>query len=279
MITAAKPCCLSATAFPKFELNDDVLLLVETDNARLLDFQRGRFYGLDRIATALVTETLTGDARTAVEQVAKRFDVSTAEIEQDLAELLHQLSSKRLLRVQQREPAVRASSVPFLPKIISMVDRLRGITQRGTQFASHKRDVSSRRSRPRTPSRFEIQCLLTAAWMSLRVLGFTRTLRLWKRWHCTPVKLSGSVDSTWVREIDQAVQSLADSRLLLPAVCKERALVTYQLLRAYAGLPAEIVIGVEYHPFLAHAWVECDGQIFSDQSERCEPFIPVARFL
>ncbi|HEY9662792.1 MAG TPA: PqqD family protein, partial [Allocoleopsis sp.] len=34
------------------------------------------------------------------------------------------------------------------------------------------------------PSHFTVFLLLTLAWFSIRVLGWTKTIQLWRRWHC-----------------------------------------------------------------------------------------------
>ena len=48
-------------------------------------------------------------------------------------------------------------------------------------------------------------------------------------------------------------------------LCLQRAAVTTCLLRE-AGIPAELVIGVQTLPYCAHAWVEVAGAVVNDKS-------------
>ncbi len=81
----------------------------------------------------------------------------------------------------------------------------------------------------------------------------------------------------FIDEIDRLVRAEAARSFLLPMACKERALVGHHLLRA-RGLPASLVVGVQHYPFLAHAWVECDGLTVTDDREHCAQFEPVVRY-
>jgi hypothetical protein len=132
-------------------------------------------------------------------------------------------------------------------------------------------------SRPRPaqpPGRFRVMLLLTAAWACLRLLGWSRTIRFWRR-------LAGRVeagerDRAIVLQVDRAVRDAAAGHLLNPE-CKEKALVAQYLLRSL-GLPAELVVGVIPRPFEYHAWVICDGQMITDDPLHCQRFHPVVRF-
>ncbi len=61
-----------------------------------------------------------------------------------------------------------------------------------------------------------------------------------------------------------------------PDDCLVRSLALYRFLRA-AGIPAQHLIGVQRFPFLAHAWVECDGVPVLDDRQRRQQFTPLAR--
>jgi hypothetical protein len=74
------------------------------------------------------------------------------------------------------------------------------------------------------------------------------------------------------------VREAAASQLFLPVVCKERALVGYQILRVFYRLPADLIVGIDRHPFQLHAWVECEGRIITDDRAHCETFIPVVSY-
>ncbi len=48
-----------------------------------------------------------------------------------------------------------------------------------------------------------------------------------------------------------------------PVRCLQRAVCTARMLRR-RGIPAEVVVAVRSLPFLAHAWVEINGQIVNE---------------
>ena len=49
------------------------------------------------------------------------------------------------------------------------------------------------------------------------------------------------------------------------ALCLQRSFVTTYLLRKY-GVSAQMVLGAQKLPFMAHAWVEVDGRAINERS-------------
>ena len=67
-------------------------------------------------------------------------------------------------------------------------------------------------------------------------------------------------------------------------LCLQRSVVTSRVLNA-CGIPAEVVIGYGFAPFVSHAWVEVDGRVINDLTgypaklqvlDRIRPRAPVA---
>ena len=48
-------------------------------------------------------------------------------------------------------------------------------------------------------------------------------------------------------------------------LCLQRSAATTCLLKQY-GVPAQMVIGAQLTPFIAHAWVEVDGHVVNDKA-------------
>jgi hypothetical protein len=48
-------------------------------------------------------------------------------------------------------------------------------------------------------------------------------------------------------------------------LCLQRSAATACLLKRY-GVPAQMVIGAQQIPFIAHAWVEVDGRVVNDKA-------------
>ncbi len=234
-------------------LGNDVVLDVQDGIARLLNLNRGRFYGLDPVGTKLLTLVLDDGFDVAVDRAADFYGVDHARIRTDLTTLVGELARKRLL-VKHRGPvaATRESEKP------------RG--RRG-----HGRTTA--------PGRLTVASLMVLAWFSIRLLGWATTVRLWTRWH--RADRGPSPPAGWddvIDAVDQLVRDAASRRVLLPMVCKERALVGYQILRAVHGLPAVLKVGIRRHPFEAHAWVECGGRVVTDEPENCAIYQPVAHY-
>jgi hypothetical protein len=58
--------------------------------------------------------------------------------------------------------------------------------------------------------------------------------------------------------------------------CLQRSAATTLLLRRY-GKKAEMVIGAQFLPFKAHAWVEIDGAVVNDKPYMLEVYRPLER--
>jgi hypothetical protein len=59
-------------------------------------------------------------------------------------------------------------------------------------------------------------------------------------------------------------------------LCLQRSAATARLLKKH-GFPAEMVIGVQQLPFLAHAWVEINGRVVNDKPYMAEIYSVLAR--
>ncbi len=90
------------------------------------------------------------------------------------------------------------------------------------------------------------------------------TLRL------TPVeapRLDGNVTE---EEICHAID-VAAALYLKNVLCLQRSAAAARLLKKY-GFRAEMVIGVQHVPFLAHAWVEVGGRVVNDKPYMAEMY-------
>jgi len=90
------------------------------------------------------------------------------------------------------------------------------------------------------------------------------TLRL------TPVeapRLDGNVTE---EEICHAID-VAAALYLKNVLCLQRSAAAARLLKKY-GFLAEVVIGVQHVPFLAHAWVEVGGRVVNDKPYMAEMY-------
>lgn len=129
----------------------------------------------------------------------------------------------------------------------------------------------------RPPSTFALWVNLLFVWMSLRCIGWRRTLSLWS-WGGvrSPVRFS-EFHRASILEFDRRLRS-ASAIHPMRTECKEKSVVAWGYLRHRLGLPAELVVGVLNYPFQVHAWVECGPLTLTDDAERAALFTPASRY-
>jgi hypothetical protein len=115
------------------------------------------------------------------------------------------------------------------------------------------------------------RCALTifALKVSLRCLGFARTIQLIRR-RIQGVHPSRAPNVGAIQATEHAV-AMAGAFYPGRALCLEQSLALYYLLRRQ-GVAVRYRQGVQAHPFAAHAWVEYEGVVLNDVRERIRPF-------
>jgi hypothetical protein len=275
-VQQTSPTLLTNRNVTTHRLNRDVFLVIQNDIAQILDFRRGQFYGLDRLATAMVSLVLEAGIEAAVTSLTQTYDVTEEQLRADLSKLLRKLEEKQL--ICRTEIAQENSDRRF--------QNWRKKARQGFNFACLwilKRISASiypllNWRSPKSPNQFTVELLLRLSWLSFRLLGWSRTLSLWQQWHQAVTAVATPRQQEIVEKVDRSVRQAAAHQLFLPMVCKERALVGYHLLRAFYGLPATLVVGIDRYPFQIHAWVEWQGHILTDDPAHCQQFTPVASY-
>lgn len=265
-----------------YKLNRDVFLVVQDKIAQLLDFNRGRFYGLDAMSTLMVSIVLEQDLDEAVTHIVATYDVTEEQVKIDLTRLLQNLECKGLLVVREEQSGgffrlLRYWRNKTSQHILLACFLFYRVVSSIFQHLSKNRQFEKKQSY-QIPDRHVVQLLLTFSWLSFRLLGWSTTISLWQQWHRSNHEIEASVREEIVRTVDRIVRESASWKLFFPIACKERALVGYQILRAYYGLPAALVVGVSHYPFRVHAWVECNSHIVTDDPSHCQPFTAVAKY-
>lgn len=118
------------------------------------------------------------------------------------------------------------------------------------------------------PSVLRAALLLAAVDASLRVFGLRRTL-VWVRRVARPV--GAAVTESPADAVESAAQCVAKAAAFHPgrAECLEQSLALWLLLRR-RDIEAELRIGVQTRPFMAHAWVEHGGRPVNERTEYVE---------
>lgn len=259
-------------------LNEDIFLIVQEDIARLLDFARGQFYGLDSIGTLMLCLYLECGETETVTQIAQKYNINPDIVRTDLTGMLQNLEGNHLLISTEKNTAAR---VDLLAKIKQFLGNTSFLFLKAASWL-----LQSMFNRPQRKnsqlntalSRFTVQLLLTLSWLSFRLLGWGRTISLWRRWD-KPTDTPKESVKELIEAVDRLVREAAAWNVFLPMVCKERALVGYHILRAFYGLPTTFIVGIDCNPFQMHAWVECDGLVVTDDPAHCKLFNPIIRYV
>ncbi|MBG1243345.1 lasso peptide biosynthesis B2 protein [Nostoc sp. NZL] len=253
-----------------YSLNQDVFIFLQDGIAQILDFSRGQFYGLDKIATLMLLLVLGKGVEETVSELNKIYDVSEENARSDLDTLLQKFKQKKILVTPVKSFNwwfyLMHSCRTILNKIL--LSLLKTVSSIFCNLVNPEP----------TPNRFIVELLLSLSWLSFRLLGWSRTVSLWQHWHGVISLNDTTVTTDIIQTVDRMVREAAASKLFLPMVCKERALVGYHLLRTFYDLPATLVIGIDHYPFQVHAWVECHGLVVTDELAHCQSFIPVIRY-
>ena len=261
-------------------LNRDVVMVIENGIAQLLDFNRGQFYGLNPMGTLMLSLILEENFPQAVADIASTYQISVKEVEKDASSLLEELKQKKLLvnRAKRSHPFWQWV-VPCLKRVEQFCSTLYiFVLQAISLHYKNPLPQSSSQTNIIIPNLTTVDLLLSFSWLSFRLIGWNRTISWWQRSPYPDNKLEQPNAKEIISTIDRIIGEAAAKKLLFPIACKERALVGYYLLRNFYGLPATLIVGIDRHPFQLHAWVECEGEVVTDDPAHCQPFTPVVRY-
>ena len=250
----------------QYALNVNVVLSKEEDLVYMLDFDNGQFYALDQMAGLMLSLVLEKGYQSAIVNISADYEVSQEQIKKDLDELIVQLHAKNLIHsTDQSHTQDNNIIIRFINNILKK--KLLIITELCRKTINPQADINHT----------SVNLLLTLSWLSFRILGWNKTLSLWRQWHGQTLAIMPENLQEILQNIDKTIRTSAASKLLLPIVCKERALVGYQVLHTFYQLPAELVLGIQKYPLHIHAWVECQGMIVTDEPAHCQTYTPIWR--
>ena len=252
------------------KLASGVLLVQRGTSGVLMDFDRGHFYGLDPIGCRMLSKTLEGGPNAAAIAMARLYSVEAEPVRQDLARFLDALHERGLVdspghAVPSRHRLGSGDRWTF-SVVLRLVLELVRCWQRKRPVGSNAFAV--------LPGRRSMDLLLLLCWLSVKLVGWNAAIALWQtRGHH---RVTPSAEAI-ARLVDGAVQEATARQILVPVACKERSLLGFHLLRCWNQLPATLVVGVDLHPFRAHAWVEC-AEHMTDDPSHCQLYSPVIQY-
>lgn len=221
------------------------LQLVEGDDGQsvLLDIEHDRILSLNRVAAEMWRLMSLGTTRSEiVNQISDKYQVEAMRVAGDLDGLIDRINELQL---------APQKSVSVSP---------------ATSLDSGNRQVSypwyaSPGERPEAPTRITLFAFagLVLFDIALLVCSLKSVCEFVNVW---PLRGSQNPDPNIPGKVCSAVEKAC---VWYPkqAMCLQRSAVTTCILRI-KGKPAKMVIGIRPMPFMAHTWVEIDGQIVND---------------
>jgi hypothetical protein len=227
-----------------------VVFTREPSGGRILDLTHG-FHSLNGTAADLLERALRLDRSQTLGGYAKDHGISPTQARVDFDELGRSLDRLRLLAHSSR-------------RIGQLVRRMMASAFAKIAFAS----LILWKCSPH----FCTRLLLTIAWCSIRLAGYSYVLQAWRE----KAFDSARGPLTEIDRIDRLVKELCCSYLIPPCACKERAIVAQLLTQAIVASNSTVVLAFRSTPFLAHTWAEVDGNVVGDDAEFCASLRRVA---
>ena len=246
-------------ALPYTLAPEAAVIVMDDGNGCILDMD-GEFYAISEIGTSMLRTTLDAGPEAAVIEIANRYQANRAQVQADLDALLRSLAAKGIIHApdgSQKRQKGRTGATIIAAFATALFAVFRGKRTKAT-------------------------IALALARVSFGLFGWTATVAAWQsRW---PQPESSDSEGTFdheghagkIDQIDLIVRRKA-ARMWLDVDCKERALTCMSLARQ-SGLPATVVIGVEFYPLGGHCWCEIGDRVVSDDPGNCARYLPVFRY-
>jgi hypothetical protein len=234
---------------PEWKLVSDVLFVPAPDgSARLFDLN-GDCHAVSSIGAEMLEAVFEQGEAAAVQLIAEGYEVDLVQVQNDVSSLLEELVAKRLIR---RHGRVRRQ-----------VNWLSWLLVPCLWIACY------------LPfNRIGMFALLALARFSFRWFGWSTTVNVWGRFFSLRNHLPERRPAEQLaREIDRQVRAAAAAHLFRTE-CKERALCCWAMARR-AGLPASLLLGIQFYPLAGHCWCEVGKLILSDDKPVCDLYAPI----
>jgi len=235
------------TLITRFTVSPDVRSSNDKDGSAILHIAQDKIYSIIGVGSLIWTRLVASQSGLARDEIIKELsnefkDVPHGQIERDVERLLSSFRHKGLIQARTKQ-----NELEQVPR--NLVSCAFTFLARGVAGSLLKLKLC-------TIAAF---LGLAAVDFLLKLVSFNALYNLVKRW---PVNDKGTgLEAT--QEIGDAV-TRAITWYPKQAMCLQRSAVTTCLLRS-RGVPAKLIIGCQKLPFLAHAWVEVDGEVVNDK--------------
>lgn len=229
-----------------------VIWCVAGDATVLLSLDTGRYHTLRETGAVLWSHLCAGTSPDNFAACIATNDSSPEHhdrIRRDTSEFVHQLQSRKL--VEFVHPERLGQRMP--PRNRFGREQIRRHTRRATYRSE------------RVPSRASCLAALGAIHVLLRTTSPRRLLaRIYR------MNGRNSVSNEWLAELARRIDAVTPC-LPLRAQCLERSVCLLWMSRR-SGASTLLRVGIQLHPFAAHAWVEHEGAPVNDYPEHLRSF-------
>ena len=237
-----------ATVIGRFTISPNIYSTSDEDGSTILDIKHDKIYCLIGIGSVMWAKLVTAreglTSSDIVDDLSSKFrDVPRPRIESDVNRLLASFQDKRLIQsvITPRLSALPNYSVgsiarPLAHQSVALLVKI-NLTAVAALFALLVTDIL------------------------LKLVSFSALYHTVKGW---PVN-GNNANAEMVEHVSAAILT-AMTWYPKQAMCLQRSAVMTCLLRS-AGVQAEMIIGCQRLPFLAHAWVEVNGEIINDKTQ------------
>jgi hypothetical protein len=235
---------------------DTVYLSVGDGSGRLLSLGSD-FYALSATAADMLQRLLRKPMEMVVEELTFSYDISKRQIRNDLHNLLTELQQKNLVFLSVKTGnARRKNKLEPSPFLFPLLRYLWGLP-------ANRSDI--------------VWWLLAIARVGFHLWGWSTSVTCWQKFLKIRHTVQNDAASADRAETIDATIRHSAARHLMGMGCKERALACWFLLLR-ADIPADLVLGVNLYPLASHCWCESEGEIYSDDAERCGRYKEILRY-
>lgn len=245
---------LEARAEADIEFAADVILVIAKDGSSRLLHLSGEVLALNAQSTQQLIRALSVGIAAAAVEMATSCAVEPALVQQDLQGFLADLQRRGVVR--------RRGSCAWQS---SLIDGLAFVVLRPLLACLRCRDVSQG---------WRVLLLLWLARLSFVAFGWTRSVRVWQS--ASALRERIPANEAQIERVGALIREQAAGHWGSPE-CKERALCCWTLLR-WQGQLVQLVLALDFFPFLGHCWCEYDGRAVDDDVDRCRRFVPILKY-
>jgi hypothetical protein len=266
MSNAQTPPDPGSSASPYFAVKNTVRAAGSEDGIVLLNLETGKYFSLNPVGAQVWQGLAAGRSQAEIEiQLEELFDAPAPQIHGDVDRILATFVQAGMLERRPDPPAADFVITPAVPGKHPAAYPTVRMNPDLPDLAPHRRFLQDK-------------IWFLRAFLALLYIDLLTRTRQFPGVHRAILRLHSSErepPSALLAQITTAVNRAA-SFYYRRRWCLQRSAACAYLLRRH-GFAAELVLGVQVMPFIAHAWVEWEGEVINDNPELTRHFAVLDR--